>query len=88
MAQPRNNEKAVNDIMAVQLRKVPQVFVSECVLYVCMCTMCACVPCVRVYNVVCMCVCTMLCVCACALGGGGGGYLYNGCAHNLIYKCF
>ena len=79
MAQPRNNEKAVNDIMAVQLRKVPQVFVSECVLYVCMCTMCACVPCVRVYNVVCMCVCTWW---------WGGGYLYNGCAHNLIYKCF
>ena len=72
MAQPRNNEKAVNDIMAVQLRKVPQVFVSECVLYVCMCTMCACVPCVHVYHV---CVCTMLCVCACVhlCGGGGGG---------------
>ena len=58
MAQPRNNEKAVNDIMAVQLRKVPQVFVSECVLYVCMCTMCtmcACVQCcvyVRVHLVV------------------------------------
>ena len=37
MAQPRNNEKAVNDIMAIQLRKVPQVFVSECVLYMVQC---------------------------------------------------
>ena len=78
MAQPRNNEKAVNDIMAVQLRKVPQVFVSECVLYVCMCTMCACVPCVHVYCTMCTMLCVCICVCVhlvCVCGGGGGVFV-------------
>ena len=63
MAQPRNNEKAVNDVSGI----------CEFVLYVCMCA------CVHVYRVcMCTVPCVQCCVYVrvCALGvcvGRGGG---------------